>query len=506
MEYIDEQEIGRPSSLVAPAVLLPVMLLGLLLVPSSYRVWLLLVVGVPLAAVSALLVEPGLIFALGLAGAVFSGFGPLIGLPISPDRPLTVLGIAALFAGAPLAVQRTRGLRWHAVHTWMLLTVGAVIILGTITESFGVDVAIFALLDRLGIVPFIAFTLAPLFFGTAPQRAVLSAILVAIGWYLGITAVLEGFGLRRLTWPAYINNPSIGLHFERARGPFIESTGMGLSLLGCMIVAIVATATWRHRFTRALAGASVPVLLLGSVFTLTRAVWLAAIVALALGIISHPRTRRWFLPLMGVGVLAVFLALLIVPGLSEQVTERQTERLAVWDRLNSNQAAIEAFKENPITGIGWGLFAKRSDPYLWQSDSIPLTGHRIEVHNVLLSRLAEIGLAGTIPWLITLSLGIALPVVRRPPPELEAWRRGLLMYSAAWAVMGMFGPMSTAFPNLLLWVIAGVVAAPFTSVLLEGDESVSERSPEVPAGVGPAVSGTVHLSAPVHASASRVLR
>lgn len=505
MEAVTDPETRQSSSPAGLAFFVPPGLLALLLLPTSPRAGILLLLWVIAAAVSLFFLDPGVVFALGVAGAVFSGFGPLIGLPISPDRPLTTLGLAALLAGAPLAVRRTRRLRWHAVHTWMLITVVAVIILGTVTDSFSVDGAIFALLDRLGVVPFIAFVFAPLFFGTERQRASLSAVVVAVGWYLGITAVLEGFGLRRLTWPGYINDPSLGLHFERARGPFLESTGMGLALLGCMIVAIVAAQTWLHRSTRMIAAAAVPVLLLGSVFTLTRAVWLAAAVSLSLGIISHARSRRWFLPIAATALISVFLALAVVPGLSEQVTERRTERVAVWDRLNSNEAAIVAFRENPIVGIGWGLFAKRSDPYLWQADNIPLTGHRIEVHNVLLSRLAEIGLAGTIPWLVTVTLGIALPIVRRPPPELEAWRRGLLMYAAAWAVMGAFGPMSTAFPNLLLWVIAGVVSAPHTSEPLDDVELRSELAASaLPPGTGLALPGTIRLSALSQSARDRV--
>jgi O-antigen ligase len=334
---------------------------------------------------------------------------------------------------------------------------------GVWAGSFDTEIGKFAFLDRLGVVPYIAFTIAPLLYFTRRQRAVMAATLVGIGWYLGITALLEGFGFKELAWPAYINDPNVGLHFERARGPFAESTGMGTALLGCLCGVVIALKTWRNRPARIWAALLVPVLLLGAIFTLTRAVWLAAIAAAMVGILADPRTRRFFLPLVVTGGVAVVAAINLIPGLSDSISERRSEQIAVWDRLNTNRAAVEVIEQKPLTGVGWALFAKKSDPYLEQHPDYPLTGQDIEVHNVTLSRLAEIGLLGTIPWLMVLVLSVGAPALRRAPPELEPWRVGLLMYATAWTVMGLFGPMTAAFPNLLLWLLAGIVAAPYTT-------------------------------------------
>lgn len=443
----------------------------------------LIVAGGAAFALCAVRFEPAALLSLAIAGAMFSGFGANIGLPISPDRPLFALALGAAFTGLPFGDTDRPRLRWRPVHTWMIATVLMVIALGTTNDSWSIDVAIFALLDRLGVVPFLAFSIAPLLFRDDRQRAWLTGVMVGCGWYLSITAILEGFGQRSLVWPAYINDPSIGLHFERARGPFVESTGMGLSLLGCYACAVVAVFTWRRTGPRVLAALLLPAALLGMLFTLTRAVWLAAVVSSAVGILMHPRARRYTVHLGLAGVMVVLLALVTVPGLSDAVTERRNERVAVWDRFNSNEAAIQAFADKPLTGIGWGLFAKRSDPYLWQSDNYPLTGHRIEVHNVLLSRLAEIGLLGTVPWLLTLAVGLGRAVLRPGPAELEPWRLGLAMFGSAWATMGAFGPISTALPNLLLWTMGGVVSAPY--LVQTGQAAVSTvRRTRAPVVVG----------------------
>ncbi len=436
--------------------------------------------------------EPAALLSLAIAGAMFSGFGTYIGLPISPDRPLFALALGAAITGLPFGDDDRPRLRWRPVHTWMIATVLMVIALGMTNDSWSVDVAIFALLDRLGIVPFLAFSIAPLLFRDDRRRAWLSGVMVGCGWYLSITAILEGFGLRSMVWPAYINDPTVGLHFERARGPFVESTGMGLSLLGCYACAVVAVFTWKRTGLRILAALLLPAALLGMLFTLTRAVWLAAVVSSAVGILMHPRARRYTLHLGLAGVMVILLALVTVPGLSDAVTERRNERVAVWDRFNSNEAAIQAFADKPLTGIGWGLFAKRSDPYLWQSDNYPLTGHRIEVHNVLLSRLAEIGLLGTVPWLLTLAVGLGRAVLRPSTAALEPWRLGLAMFGSAWATMGAFGPISTALPNLLLWTMGGVVSAPYlvrasrTAMAATSPPRRAERRPIGAGAPGPA--------------------
>lgn len=443
------------------AVLLGVAVAWLL--PGGIGLGVLLLLLLPMGLVLGLRVEPGLLLALALAGSMLSGYADLVGLPISPDRPLFALALGATLAGGPVGAGPRPRIRWRAVHLAMFVTVCAVGVMGIAADSFAGELGRYALLDRLGVVPFIAFTIAPIVYFTNRQRAYLVGVLVAVGWYLGLTALLEGFGLKELTWPSYINNPAIGLHFERARGPFAESTAMGTALIGCLVGAILALRTWRSRAGRVLAALLVPVLLLGAIFTLTRAVWLAVAVALLVGLVAERRTRRFLLPVAASAAVAVVAVLALVPGLRDDVEERRSEQHAVWDRLNTNAAAVDAFLENPLVGIGWASFPRASEPYLRQHDDYPLTGRNIEVHNLLLSRLAEIGLLGTLPWLASLGLGIVATSLRPVSAELEPWRHALITYAAAFAVMGMFGPMTAPFPNLLLWLLAGVVAAPYCS-------------------------------------------
>ena len=45
-----------------------------------------------------------------------------------------------------------------------------------------------------------------------------------IGLYLHVTAIFEHFQLRSLVFPKYIMNSNIGIHWGRARGPFLSGS------------------------------------------------------------------------------------------------------------------------------------------------------------------------------------------------------------------------------------------------------------------------------------------
>src|SRR5262249_12447459 len=52
-------------------------------------------------------------------------------------------------------------------------------------------------------------------------------VVCLLGVYLSFTAVCEHYEWESLVWPAYIMDESLGTHFGRARGPFMESVAMG---------------------------------------------------------------------------------------------------------------------------------------------------------------------------------------------------------------------------------------------------------------------------------------
>lgn len=422
-----------------------------------------------------------------LAGAVvlqvFSSNWVHLGLPLGLDRILfaaTLVTVARDWARGRLDVrQRFTGVH-AALGTLVVWALCSALFAGTLLTVNGA----FALLDRLGLVPFAAFLLAPLLFRTPAQRNALLVAFVGLGGYLGTVALLEGVGLRGLVLPTYIGDPSLGIHAERARGPFLEAVANGLGLYLSAVVSFVALRVWRRRAARA-AGAAVMLLCLtGTVFTVTRAVWLAVVVASVAAMMSERGTRRLVLPSLAVAAAVVAGALVLVPGLSEQAASRTTQQQPVWDRYNTNAAAWRIVEERALTGIGWQRFSEEGPAYLRQADDYPVTGVGIEVHNVPLSHAAELGLPGAALYVLALVLALARGLRRGLSPDLLPYRTALVAIAVAWGVVASFGPLSYAFPNTVLWLWLGLAGAlprrqdvPEPAAAARGDRSAAVQVP-----------------------------
>ena len=415
----------------------------------------------------------------GIVLEVFSGNWKYIPLPLPLDRACLALSlVVVVLRGAGAAGGRK--IVFQPIH-FLLLGVAVYVFLnglwaGTVLHSYG----LYAWLDRLGAVPFLLFTLAPTFFGTERQRHVLLVGMVGVGLYLGVEGLAEGLGVHALQLPRYISDPSIGITADRTRGPFLASDAMGLALFDCCVFSAIALSRWRRPAARLICWS---VMALGSIdifFTLTRAIWIGAALGVGAAMLLHPRLRRLLPVALVGGTIAVVVLLAAVPGLSDKVSGRVGLKSSIWDRYNTNDAAVRALGANPVFGIGWQMFESEGTLYLREAQSYPLTGEGLEVHNVFLSHFVELGIVGGAFWTLALSTAVGGSVLRRGPPELWVWRIGLLSMFVVFLVAANFAPLSYAFPNLLIWLTAGIVATGRTS---------EERDQAVAAVDGPELSG-----------------
>jgi putative inorganic carbon (HCO3(-)) transporter len=396
-----------------------------------------------------------------IALSVFSGQWSHLGFPVGADRLALALGLAVLAWRAwhgqlPVAADRAPHVRATA---WLLTVATAYAVVSAAwAGTLGQHDGFYGLLDRLGIVPFLLFLAAPIVFGTERQRAILLGVLVALGAYLGVTALLEGLGLDALVFPRYIVDPNVGIHIDRARGPFVEAVANGLGLFACLVAAALAVTQWRGSAARAVAAAVVVLCAVGIVLTLTRAVWIAGAVAPIVAMAWSAPLRRWLVPIVLVGGLLTFGALDVVPGLQGKADSRTTDERPVWDRLNTDHAALRMVGQRPLLGFGWNSFVVRGTDELRQDASFPITGAGLVVHNVFLSNAVELGLVGFAVWFAAFVLGIGVTAARRAPPPLEPWRIGLVALAVDYVIVANLGPLGYAFPTLLLWTWAGVVA------------------------------------------------
>src|SRR3712207_5287361 len=168
--------------------------------------------------------EPAWLLAGRLCLSIFSSHWSDMGVPVPVDR-LVILAGCALVLWRLWLERRTPGLptiRLEPVH--LLLAAAFTWALGSAiwAENLGDRLSNFALLDSFGLVPFLLFVLGPVAFYWSRQRRIFTGLLIVTGAYLGVTGLLETIGLEALVFPRYINDPSIGLHFGRARGPLVS--------------------------------------------------------------------------------------------------------------------------------------------------------------------------------------------------------------------------------------------------------------------------------------------
>jgi putative inorganic carbon (HCO3(-)) transporter len=410
-----------------------------------------------LAALLALmLVDPAWPLSLGVASMIFSSNWELAGSPLALDRILVAAGLLSLILRAR-RIRDVLGREPETIH-WLLLAAAIYALLSAaFASTIGDRAALFGLLDRYGIVPFILFAVAPAAFPDARRRRILLGTLTVVGAYLVYVSILAKLGPRSLVFPDYIVDPSIGIHADRARGPFVESVANGLALFECGVAAVFLSLTSIDRRVRIGAGLVAAGSALCIVLTVTRSVWVGSAVGLLAALLVTQQTRRLLVPTVGAVVAMILLAFAFVPGLRDDASFRESDQRPIWDRENANAAAVRMIEERPIVGFGWFTFTAKSPLYQRLSDNHILTRSGLEEHNVFLSNAVELGLLGTALWGVALFAAIGTAILRRGPPELGWWRVALVAIAVQWFVVANFVPLGYAFPNALLWLWAGVV-------------------------------------------------
>ncbi|MEZ6137210.1 MAG: O-antigen ligase family protein [Pirellulaceae bacterium] len=247
-------------------------------------------------------------------------------------------------------------------------------------------------------------------------RPALLAIIL-LGVYLAVTAVFELLKLWGLVYPRFISDPSIGIHFGRARGPMLQSVRLGVALLACWVPFAVYSVWLRpmSRISWATFLAGMP-LACGAIFcTYTRSIWmgLAFVVGLLVLLCLNGLPRRAAL----FGMFACVLVVGLVKGPDLVAFKREYSaaetRESTYMRAAFAYVSIEMFKDRPVTGFGFNQFQVYNRPYLAdRSTNIRLESIRGYVHhNSYLSLLVDLGIIGFTLY------GLVLMCCTR-----EAWR------------------------------------------------------------------------------------
>lgn len=403
--------------------------------------------------------DPAIIMSAGFFLTPFVGNWSYVGIPhgIDPTRLLLTFAIAQVIVRSPAARDRPP-LRFRTEHWLMVLAVLYVCASALVAHTLFSLNPFFELYDNFGVLPFMTFLVAPLVFRTPRQREYLLTTMAVMGAYLSLTTIFAAVHLDALVFPRYILNPHLGIHYGRGRGPFLEAVENGLAQGVCAMACAIATVRWPRGSVRRRLAVATGLLCIGGAFlSLERSVWIATVLGLTIAMASSQQLRRHVVTLVVSVVFVVALAFVLIPALQSVAHRRLSEPNSIWDRNNLNTAGLNMVEARPLTGFGWQTFQEKSELYFRRNPNYPLTATNGNISNFPLGYAAELGLPGVTIWLLVLVAGVGHALTaRRGPPEQEMWRIGLIGVSVMFAVIALFVPPEM-FPNLSLWLWAGVV-------------------------------------------------
>ncbi len=338
----------------------------------------------------------------------------------------------------------------------------------------------------LWIVKGVTLPMLGLLFRTPTSLRWLETFALIVLAYLSFIAIAFLIGAKALIFPAFILDEGLGIHADRARGPFLQAVANGLTLNMLGLLALDSFRRGRLRGIWALALlAALPVAILA---TKTRAVWLSFSLSLMVLCFrtSSRRLRRACLGIAAMSTAALVVAL-STADLRTSLEDRARERGPVEIRLAVYQAGWQMFLERPFSG--WGMnqmpaeLASRMSEYRLKA---------FPVHNTYLEILVEHGIIGLAlySWLVVglfrvggrqvasqrrfaPSVSPRDEITQDDPAEHEVVSREFAErdfpdkeFRKMWPILlgvyllnGTFVVMNYQFVNGLLFTLAGVLAA-----------------------------------------------
>jgi len=309
------------------------------------------------------------------------------------------------------------------------------------------------------LVPLGLYLLAGYVFEDAGSRRQFEIFSLLVLSYLCAIAILFTAGATDFIFPRYILDEGLGIHADRARGPFLQAVANGLAMN--MLGLLALDSFRRHRLPKILALLLLTALPLAIIATKTRAVWLSfAASVLWLMLFSPSRClRRTCLCLVLGGILGL-TALLSFGDSHLSLRERLEESGPVTFRMAVYQAGWEMFLQKPISG--WGSLAMQTELSNRITD---FHQEQFFFHNTYLEILVQYGVVGLAfyTWVVVdlFRVGRNRPGVPSPAGNFpDAQFRSLWpLIVVVYLVNACFVVMNYQFVNGLLFTLAGMLAA-----------------------------------------------
>jgi O-antigen ligase len=341
--------------------------------------------------------------------------------------------------------------------TWPMLTLLLLGLLGALAQPY--DPQAWSLLAAKWIVPFALFHLAGAVFQDESSLRKLETFALVVLVYLAAISVFYLAGAKFLIFPRFILDETIGIHADRARGPFLQAVANGVSL---NLLGIIAFDSFRRGRLRGLLAAGLfltaPLALLA---TRTRAVWLSAAISIAfLGLFGFDRrVRRVSLALCVVVAMGSCAAL--YQSNSSSLAERLEDRSPVDFRVVMYQTGWQMFIEKPLLGWNGGQSLQSEiSRRVW--DFHP---EYYVFHNTYLELAVERGLIGLglYAWLMVclLRLSRTRQVATEGEPHFldSQFRKLWPLMLGVYLLNASAVVMNYQFVNGFLFTIAGILSA-----------------------------------------------
>ncbi|MGN6546892.1 MAG: O-antigen ligase family protein [Aureliella sp.] len=224
--------------------------------------------------------------------------------------------------------------------------------------------------------------------------------LAFFGIYLSMTAVFEVTHQWQWVYPKFIADPSLGIHFGRARGPMLQSVRLGICLL-LVATSLIVFTVWLRPTSKSLwlvCAALIPLHLLAVFLTYTRSIWMGAawiVVMLVAGCLQGTMRRLAIVGIVGVAVLALAIKGPDLVAFKREYSAAET-RESTYMRASFAYVSWKMFLDRPVTGFGFNQFQVYDRPYLAdRSTELRLESIRGYVHhNSFLSLLVDLGMVG----------------------------------------------------------------------------------------------------------------
>jgi O-antigen ligase len=399
----------------------------------------------PMAALAIwLLLAPYVLFT---SGVVRYGFWLV-------HRALPIVVIVVLIASRALGL-RTRPLGRLGAPELLMVTYVFATALSIGYTSTTVSTSIITLYDRV-VVPMCLYVIVRLVRPT--EESLRWLVPVAMVTIVAQTTL----GLAAWVVPAALPDEWLGREGTRTIGSLGSPSVYGVTMLAAGAFLLHAAATEPRRVVRFAERALFVVSVVMAVGTLTRGVWLAAIVVVAALAVVHPRQIRR----IAVTALPVLLVLGLTGAAAGQVARLETRfgsDETALSRLPVALASWRMFEAKPVTGWGFSNFDLFDREFQSEvSGFIPEKDHAS--HNVYLTLLAEQGLIGMLlflgpaAWLLgrTIASFSRLPRTGLASRKLVVLLWGVLLAHVA---VNNFSNMRVVFGLGQWWLVLGLIAA-----------------------------------------------